>query len=329
MKKRIGWWTSVAVFAFGMAFALVGLGNGWWSKHSTLPYARVSSASVTYGTLTPRVSFYGNKISAAFTVLVNRTSVDPETVSAQDNFSPYKVVERSVTVEGNNRTALVRFNYTLQCIEQKCLDLLKNRLVLFAPTKVYYRTRNEGVPARLMVYWPPENVESNLSTVDIDMLKQYLKSWNKGAPLPFWTEDALSAPTYRWGGAYLIWAVLVAAGTLALIGLFAVILGVRLWQKKQNADFSETSFEMDAFQRALLVAHNILSGADVSRNDRAWALGFLAERCREFNWADDALTLDALAWAPEQPDDSEDMIHLAAIVKKMRFGGDESIEGRG
>lgn len=311
--------TAAAALSAVIAGLLVSLGLGWWPSHATAPSEKVSRIRVTPGIVVKRVSYYGETLNATFTVIVNEDIVDSLTVSPQTKFAPYRVVEAKVHTERRGQTTLVRFTYVLRCLDTACLPKLATRALQFSPTSVYFRLRKGSVPEKVTVYWRRAHLASNLSKADLQIFTAYIEKWTEpNARLPFWTNDALPAPSYRWDDQLLIWGTLSLSGLLAFLGFGALVFARRSWLRKTKIESDGTSLEKSALLQALAVAQEILNGVSVVSNDRAWALGLLAEQCEGFGWLHEAETLTTFAWSLDGPTQTGDLRRLADVIAKLR-----------
>jgi hypothetical protein len=164
----------------------------------------------------PSTHLFGDRIRATLTVAVNPALADPESLSADARFRPYRVVEvlAGRTGEARGGRVVVRYAYLLECLEPDCLP--SDDAIEFPDARIEYRAHG-GIEAEpLSVEWPELGVVSRLSERDLEQ-----------------PQFRASAPAAEAGGGSLAAWALAGAALLVLAG--GILLAWLLWRAAPRA----------------------------------------------------------------------------------------------
>jgi hypothetical protein len=161
---------------------------------------------VVLGAELPPTHPFGDRIRAMLTIGVNPVLADPDSVSAEVRFPPYRIVEAAGPArEESGGRVVLRYAFSLECLERDCLP--SDDAIEFPPALVEYTAR-AGVDAEpLSVEWPEVAVVSRLTERDLEQ-----------------PELRASAPAVEREGAGVLAWTLAAAALVVLAGGVALAL---------------------------------------------------------------------------------------------------------
>jgi hypothetical protein len=258
-------------------------------------------------TLSPRSVLFGDLLTARIDVTVDPRRLDPDSVRAVSDFTPWEVVGRPVrTREDAGATVLVRTTWTLRCLTAECIPPRDVSALEFDSGRVSFRG---GQP--LEVTWPVLYVHSRLREADAG-------SREGSSP---WRIDVLTLPaaTYRITPSLLAALLLAAAGAFAALGIF---LGYALLPKRREPPPPPPPAPRPPPPSALEQALALLEQAGENGSaERRRALELVAD---ELATRDHPLAgaARALAWSEHAPPVSETRA-LAARVREALGGATE------
>jgi hypothetical protein len=259
---------------------LVGGGNG------ARPQLPLSVATA----VTPRASFFGDRVRAGVTVALDPRRVNPRTVAIDASFAPYAPVGNVRVVR---EPTSVRLDATLVCLARSCAPVAPQRTIAFAPAHVRYRDRS-GRPHSVEAAWPTLLAASRLTPAD-----RRLSQIRVAAALP--PASAALDPT-------LVGRALAAAAVALLV---AAAVGLARRRERPVAAVPEP-VEVPALLSALAVVERLAHESDGKRRS---AIDRLARELGGAGLARLAPAARELAWSPSAPA-AEPMLDLTTEVQK-------------
>jgi hypothetical protein len=224
---------------------------------------------------------FGDPVEGRVDVLVPRAAVDPGSVALEADFAPYAL---AAPLRAERRTdgptALVRFRFRLECLEDACLPRHAGAGFSLAPGVV--RWAGPGGRGSALVGWPPVEAGSWLDE------EAGLLGWHTGLePLP--------AIGYRLPPRLLA----------ALLALLAVALGAGAaalllpWARRTLPAAAAPVDRRSVLDRALAAVRTSAGGDDPAERRRA--LDLLARELRHGARTQEARDARRLAWSRRAP----------------------------
>jgi hypothetical protein len=176
-----------------------------------------------YASITPTVHLFGDSITAKLAVVADTHLVNPRRLRVVASFSPYAPVQPPTVLRLQiGRFSQVTWTWTLRCITSPCVPRTPPddhyHVFRFHPAHVEYLRVNRSRAYGIDAYWPPVQVDSQITPG----LVAFLQKTNKLN----WSLDLtpVAAPTYRVSPSLVFWLALGLAGVLGATGL---VLGGR------------------------------------------------------------------------------------------------------
>ena len=231
--------------------------------------------------VTPSVHMFGQPVVATVLVVADAALVKPRTIRVETEFAPYELagkptIERKVA----NGTARVLFRFPLRCLSEGCDPAEGRGVAQFETGFVHYRFVRGSGPGRDLIDWPPIQVASRVTDVEVSDMR-----WRASS-------TALPETTMRFGPLGLAAGLVVAA--LVLAGA-ATWLAVRLWRVEQEPDAEPVDLRSPlerSLDLVLAVSRNGVSGPEhrrtlerLARELDAQGYGALARDARELAWS--------------------------------------------
>lgn len=263
------------------------------------PAQRTTPEIDAHASISPRPILFGDTVRAYVDVVLDAERIDPDSVHAAADFSPWEVVgqpEHKVVSAGER--AYVRTTFVLRCVTGACVPSGNFSLYEFDPGRVSFARRSGQLAdvGSVVVPLPSLRVYSRLS-------EAVTVGSPRSAP---WQMDLLSLPTpsFRLSPGLLV-ALLLVAAFLATLG--AVALAYVAWPRA--ADLPPLEPEpapppepaLSPLEQALILLENAVrvnGSADQRR-----ALELVAEELERAAWGDPTLAgaARALAWSEGVP----------------------------
>ncbi|HET6642610.1 MAG TPA: hypothetical protein VFG93_05000 [Gaiellaceae bacterium] len=273
-----------ALVAAGVVvLALAGV-IAWWAWDST-PSTALDRPLVANATITPQQHLFADAVHARVEVVLDRGSVDPDSVKILSNFAPYRALQkRRVTRNDVGRMTRLRFDYTLACMTAKCLPKKTGR-VDFGIATVQYQQRGTSTPASATIDWQPLRVAGRIAPGRL--WQGLLRAEYRDLP----------SATYRVGPG---WVELLALVLGALFAIGALVLILRLLPLERLATRLWGVIDRrSALERALaLVREASRSGRS---EDGRKALERLSVELRRTSNPDLAQDASRIAWSQRAP----------------------------
>jgi hypothetical protein len=246
-------------------------------------------------TLTPQILLFGDTLTARVDALVNKRRLDPGSVEAEMDFSPWELVGPVKREEKDGgTTALVRTTWVLRCLSSPCVPPRDTAPLDFDPVIVRY-----GENGRLDVPWPRLVVHSRVA--DRGTPATPAGGGARGGPQFPWTADLLTLPSvsYRISPVILFPLLLVLGVLLVAAGGYLVY---RAWPERKEAPEPVVEVTPEPAIPPLIQALALLEQppAENGTADRRRALELVADALES---ADPRLARSArrLAWREETP----------------------------
>jgi hypothetical protein len=305
-RLRVALGIAIAVAAAAVAVAL--LTREISSQHVGLP---VGSEGISARTsISPRAQLFGDKVVAHLELLVDPDVIDPDTISIETDFTPYRPTAkpRLVRVDQRRMTRL-RYSVPLECLEDACAPRSDRKEVRFKPAKVRTKRRVLSRPV-----WPMLTIGSRLvnpTTDESDIFNQRTREPTTG--LDWRAEVRVAVPTWRIGPTPASVLLIALATTLLAASFFLLTvaypgLARRLWRRPAK---------LSPLERALVVVQQA-SDRGVEREHRV-ALDDLATELSALGAGELAGTAYALAW-DEPPPAAERTAGLSENVRELITG---------
>lgn len=239
---------------------------------------------VLRATLVPRTHLFGQQVNATLEV--------PAGLTVTARFTPYRILQRTVTRTGRT----VRYEFALDCLSTRCIGPPgAERQLLLPPVQIKLRNGH-----RLLGFWPPLRQASRLSPHDLS------------APQ---LRGELAAPPGTGGDGRLTGILLAIGAALALAAAGALGLRWLAW-RPQPVWAVNGRRKPSALDYALLITGLAAGGGP---QDRRTALESLAVALEERGLGDLAAEARRLAWGQPSPG-SESVRALAAAVQEKSKG---------
>ena len=211
---------ALAVAVFALAFAP--------AAAAVLPIYKGSSVGEglpfkAYASITPTVHLFGDSITAKLAVVADTHLVNPQRLRVKASFTPYEAVKPpSILRLQIGRFAQVTWTWTLRCITSPCVPRTPPddhyHVFHFHPAHVEYLRVNRSPAYGIDAYWPPVQVDSQITPGVVAFLQKTNKlNWSLDL-------TPVAAPTYRVSPSLVFWLALALAGVL---GAGALALATR------------------------------------------------------------------------------------------------------
>lgn len=200
---------AAAVVGAAVIAVVASIALGWWSG---APGGGQAAGDLTVSTsLTPRPIFFGDLLTAEIDIDVTRAAVRADSVKlAAPSFAPY--VETKAPEVSRNQAGpdeVIRYRYSLQCVDDPCLPLKGPNTIRFPPVTVTATAGAQQLKATAK--WPLAIASSRLQPADIS---SSIAHFRHPAILP---SPVYSVSPGLLAGGLTIGAILLAAAALALL----------------------------------------------------------------------------------------------------------------
>jgi hypothetical protein len=244
--------------------------------------------------LLPRTVGFGDTLTAAVEVTVDRRRVDPDSVRIRQEFSPWGQLERPKrTRQDSADTSFLRTTFVLRCAIGPCVPPRETYQLEFDPLVVSYRLLEGGDNESIETRWPVLVTHSNIVSDDLER--------REAASTP-WRADLVSMPavTYRISPGLLRW--LLFAGAI-LLGLAGVVLAFRAMPTREPQPEPEPEPEPVPTLPPLELALILLTDEHQANGaaDRRRALELVAEEMEARQEFPIARRARMMAWSEETP----------------------------
>jgi len=285
--RAIGRTAALAALAGAAALAgLLALSHG-----ATATIVAPSAPLIARATLDPPAAGFGDRVSAAITIEIDRGRARAPTLRLSYDLAPLQRIgpPRTIRVVRGD-VEFITIAIPVACISDACLAARGVAQLRLAPAKASIATA-AGV-RRVSVAWPPLAVRDRVRTADVSAAQLPLEA--DASPLP---------PTYRVSPATLATILDVVA---ALLGVSAV--GLAAWELELLARRRRRAQEAP-LARAIRVAR---SAQALPAPERRRALELLARALGRNELRSRATRL---AWSEPTPDPAE-LEHLVAAIER-------------
>jgi hypothetical protein len=234
--------------------------------------------------ITPDAHVFGQTVVATAEVLVDTADIDPRSVRAEVDFTPYEQAgPRTVERRSSGGVGHVVFRFPLRCLKEGCDTSTARGLAELETGRIVYRFRSGSGDAFAALDWPPFEVASRVSGDDVEQIR-----WRAA-------ETALPDVTYRADPTWLA-AILLAAAAVAAAG--AAFLASRVWKEHPTEVAPATAAPVATpLQRALALAREASLDGDTPR--RRKALERVALELGVVNQPELAAEARKLAWSSD------------------------------
>ncbi len=244
--------------------------------------------------LLPRTIGFGDTLTAAVDVTVDRRLVDPDSVRIKQEFSPWGQLSRPQRTRQDSADAsFVRTTYRLRCVIGPCVPPRETYQLEFDPAVVSYRLLDGGGTESIEVRWPVLVTHSNIVAGDLERPET--------ASTP-WRADLLSMPaaTYRISPGLLRWLLFAGAALFALAG---IALAFRAMPHREPEPEPEPDPEPEPGLPPLELALILLTDEQQANGaaDRRRALELVAEEMEAREEFPLARRARMMAWSEETP----------------------------
>jgi hypothetical protein len=275
----------------------------------------------THANITPSPVLFGDTVQANVDVVLDSKRIDPASIRAAADFSPWDVVgtpERRVVSAGER--AYVRTTFVLRCLTGACIPSGHFSVFEFDPGRVSFARRSNGVADEDSVAVPLPSIQ-----VYSRLTGAVPEGGPRSAP---WHMDLLSlpAPSFRLSPGILVSLFLLAA-LVATLGAFA--LAYLAWPRAADLPPPEPlpmpppEPALSALEQALNLLEDAVRVNGAAEQRRA--LELVAEELERTAWGDPMLanTARALAWSEAVPP-VDHTSELAARVRAVLDDGRET-----
>jgi len=322
--RRASWAIAVVAVAVLTAAIVVVLAWSRGGGSSSSSARNATNEVVTQATMTPAPVLFGDTVRANIDVVLDAERIDPSSVRAAADFSPWDVVgqpKRKVVLAGNE--AYVRTTFVLRCLSGACVPSGRYSVYEFDPARVSFARRIDGVPEQssVDVRLPSIRTYSRLT-------EAMTEGGTRSAP---WQMDLLSlpAPTLRIRPGVLVPLLLLGA-LAATLGALAVAYvawpSVAELPPPPPPPPPPPEPALSPLEQALLLLENAVrvNGTEDERR----ALELVAEELERDARGDPALAKSAraLAWSEAEPAVAH-TTELAARVRALLDDGEPDLNG--
>jgi hypothetical protein len=269
--------------AVAVLVVVTGLALGWWNS---APSGGQAAGELTVSTsLAPSPIFFGDPMTAEIDIDVDHAAVRTDSVKlAPPSFAPY--IETKAPEVSRHRAGpdeVIRYHYSLQCVDDPCLPLKGPNTIRFP--KVIVTATAGSQQLKQSATWPLAIATSRLQPSDTSSSTAHFRH-PKTLPAPVYS----IAPGALEDGLTIV-AILLAAAALALLGreLLAVVARRRLGALAK----------LTPLEAALLYLRQAAGRPDPA--DRRKALELLATVLDADGVSSLAGTAGDVAWAEEPP----------------------------
>jgi hypothetical protein len=291
---------AVPFLAFAIAAAIVGLAIAVLVRSdSAEPVGRraLTQDPVQVSShVEPDGSFFGDPIVAQVDVQLDATVVNPDRVSVEAEFTPYRP-NGPTTVErvDSGQTTRLTYRYPLRCLAEGCDPATATGVVDFPTGTVEYSYIGDRPGRRLgeEIDWTPFLVTGRVgATATRDI--RWRASEESVAPVTYRAEPRTTAISL------LALAVALAAAAAALAWL--------VWGRGRDAESDAAVESQSPLALVLAAARAAATNGDVPRRRRA--LESVARELRAVGLPELAVEARTLAWAP-RPASADEVEELA------------------
>lgn len=306
---------ALAVLAVAVLTAAAVVLFGWSrSGGSSSPAAEETPEIHADATFTPRPVLFGDTVRANVDVVLDAERIDPDSVRAAADFTPWDVVgkpQRHVVSTG--KQALVRTTFVLRCLTGACVPSGNFSVFQFEPGRVSFTYRSDRPADESSVEVPLPSVR-----VYTRLTEAMTEGGIRSAP---WQMDLLSLPaaSFRISPDLLV-SLLLLAALVAALGAAALVYVA--WPRA--ADLPPLEPEpppppepaLSPLEQALVLLENAVRVNGAA--DQRRALELVAEELEHEAWGDPTLAraARALAWSEDVPP-VERTTELAARVRAV------------
>ena len=306
-RTRIPTRLALALVVVAVALVVVVVAGVLLGSDDEKPSNRTDAISAA-STLSPRIVLFGDTLTAAVDVVVDRSVIDPDTVDvtwSDESWKPVGAPEHSRRDSGS--TTFLRQTYVLRCLASTCLPLRETEQVQFDPARVAYVGPVGSGTRRLTVAapWPLLVVHTRIAGTDErrDVL---------ASP---WRADTLTLPAVSFRvspGLLLVFLVVAGVSFLAAAAIVVYrVLPERIPEPEPEPEPEPVASPLEQ-ALALLEAPAASNGAQ----DRRRALELVAEEVERWGDEDLASTARTLAWSEHDPE-GDDTRALAARLRSQ------------
>ncbi len=256
-----------------------------------------SSDVEAQGSLSPRITLFGDTISARVDVTLDRMLYDVASVRVIPVFSPWQIVgepERARRDAGS--TTHLSTTFVLRCLTDGCVPPRATAPLDFDGARVTYRElrAESGKRKSIEVDWPQLVVHSRTTPAEPEV--------GSSGVATAWRADVVSLPgvSYRAGPGIVLLLLLTGGLGLASAGAFLAYLA---WPRRISASPPEPAPDplpsLTPLEQALVLLEE--SGRADGAGEQRRALELVAEELEKWGDADLAGAARMLAWSPDVP----------------------------
>ena len=267
--------------------------------------------------LAPRSVFFGDTVTASVEVTLDRNRVDPESVSVETDFSPWKpIADPELRRSDRGDTTSLRFSYVLRCLGSRCITKDEDLVILdkavqtFGQAAVTYTPREGAAQGSLRASWPRLLMGARFSARDAQAAGTSARGWRADL-------DSMPSVTYRMEPGVLSALLLAGGAMLASAGGF---IAYRVRPRRPPAPLAPPPSEppVTPLERALalLEASERVNGGE----DQRRSLELVAAALAEHGDPRLALASRALAWSKPVPSVKETNGLAARARSALRNG---------
>jgi hypothetical protein len=310
-RTRIPARIALALVAAGAAIGVVVLAGLLAGRDSEPAAAQADPISAT-GTLDRRIVLFGDTLTAAVDVVVDRGVIDPGDVKVTWTHDPWTAVGLPrVERRDSGSTTYLRTTYVLRCLSVPCVPVRETETVEFEPASVAYAATVGGGTSRLSVDvpWLPLVVHTRISG---------LESGQRDALAAPWRADTVSLPavSYRVSPGVVLALLVVVGGLLLAI---AAVISFRALPEREPPPEPEPPPPpvVSPLEQALALLEG--TAASNGAQARRRALELVAEALERWGDADLAHTARTLAWSEASPEGEETKALAARLRRELEI----------
>jgi hypothetical protein len=275
--------------------------------------AQIDPVAAT-GTLTPRITLFGDMLTARVDVVVDKEIVDPAGVSLAWSPAPWAHVRAPVRSRHDSAgVTYLRTTYFLRCLTRPCVPVRETEQIDLTPARVTYAAAvGEGI-RRLSVdvTWPTLLVHSRIGQTED----------RRDALAAPWRAELVALPPLSYSVPPALVLVLLLAGGATLLVIAGVLVYRAIPERQPPPEPEPEPVPVATLLEqalAFLEAPASANGAP----ERRRALELVADEVDGWGEPDLARTARALAWSEHEPE-SEITIAFAATLRSRM----ESLNG--
>jgi hypothetical protein len=272
------------------------------------PRAQIDPISAT-GTLTPRITLFGDLLTAQVDVVVDEEIVDPAGVNLAWSPAPWTQVRAPVRSRHNSAgVTYLRTTYFLRCLTRPCVPVRETEEIDLAPARVTYPAAVGEGTRRLSVdvTWPTLLVHSRIGQTED----------RRDALAAPWRAELVSLPPVTYTAPpTLILLLLLAGGTTLFV--IAGVLVYRAIPERQPPPEPEPEPVPVATLLEQALAFLEAPAAANGAPERRRALELVADEVDGWGEPDLARTARALAWSEHEPESEITKAFAATLRSRM------------